>query len=220
MNILSEIKITKSNLLKFREAPMHLWAEKRGRIEKKLSAHDLHIMEQGKEVEKLAKVFLEEHLRSKGGNIEIDFQSTLIDDHFEARIDALVFDKDDEVYDLYEIKSSTSIKLDKKWDITFQTIVAEASLPVRNSFLVLLNKDYVKDGDIDPSHLFVIVNADEIVAKYRDEIRTARDLAFHIASQNKPEGIEACHDPSDCACPTLCHPDLPNYPIYDLPGIV
>ena len=31
--------------------------------------------------------------------------------------------------------------------------------------------------------------------------------------------IMTCIKPNDCPCPKLCHPDLPKYPIYDLPRL-
>jgi hypothetical protein len=211
--------ITKTDLLSFRNAPMHLWAEKHGKVERPLSTLDLHIMQQGQEVEKLAREFLQLQLLSANPDLDIRFQATLVDGDYEARIDALVFDPAAEAYDLYEIKSSTSVKAEHKWDVAFQALVAEASLSIRNVYLVLVNKEYVRHGEIDPSKLFIIEPADEFVGKSRGEVKVAREAALQVVGSNSPDGVEACHKPSDCLCPSLCHPTLPNYPIYDVPGL-
>jgi len=52
------VMITKSDYLKFRDAPLHLCARKQGVIEFVLSLYDQHLLDQGKEVEKLAREFL------------------------------------------------------------------------------------------------------------------------------------------------------------------
>jgi len=198
---------------------MHMWAERNGRVEKPLSALDKHVMQQGQEVEKLAREFLQEYLREQNPNLEIQFQSTLVDGSYEARIDALVFDPEEEVYDLYEIKSSTSVKTEHKWDVAFQAMVVEASINLRNCFLVLVNKEYVRDGEINVSQLFVIEPAGEYVEKVWDDVAAAREKALQVATKASAEGIEPCHKPGDCICPSLCHPDLPDYPVYDIPSL-
>ena len=54
--------ITKTDFLDFLKAPMHLWASKHNQIEKAPSPIDQHRMKQGKEIENLAKQFIQQHL--------------------------------------------------------------------------------------------------------------------------------------------------------------
>jgi len=51
------------------------------------------------------------------------------------------------------------------------------------------------------------------------EIKMAREAAWQVANLATPDGIEDCRKPNDCPCPALCHPDLPEYPIFDLPRL-
>ena len=67
---------------------------------------------------------------------------------------------DDESINIYEIKSTTSIKTgpphDQIKDAAFQTIVAEKTdKNVKDIFIIHLNKEYIKKGDITPQELLV-----------------------------------------------------------------
>jgi len=60
----------------------------------------------------------------------------------------------DNTFDLYEIKSSTSVKPEHIPDLAFQTIVLEKSgLKIRNLYVIHVNNNYVRKGDIDPMKL-------------------------------------------------------------------
>ena len=55
-------------------------------------------------------------------------------------------------FDLIEIKSSTKAKPEHEYDLAFQVLVLEkAGLSIRSISVIHANKEYVKDGEIDPS---------------------------------------------------------------------
>src|SRR3989344_2405150 len=57
-------------------------------------------------------------------------------------------------FDLYEIKSSTSVKPEHIPDLAFQTIVLEkAGLFIRKACVLHVNNTYIKQGAIDPKEL-------------------------------------------------------------------
>jgi len=59
-----------------------------------------------------------------------------------------------DVFDLIEIKSSTKAKPEHEYDLAFQTIVLEKSgIKIRNISVIHANKEYVRDGDIEPGKL-------------------------------------------------------------------
>ena len=62
---------------------MHLWASKHGQIEVQPSLYEQHLMEQGKEIERLARIFLEEHYL-KGTGVELGFERTFVDGNFRS----------------------------------------------------------------------------------------------------------------------------------------
>ncbi|MEJ2569196.1 MAG: DUF2779 domain-containing protein [Anaerolineales bacterium] len=210
--------ITKTNFITYMfDAPLHMWAEKHAKIEIAPSAYDLHLMEQGKAIEKLANEFLRGCLTTS--TYELMPQKTFTDGDFQARVDVLALDTGNQVYDIYEIKSSTSIRKDYIYDVAFQRVVCEATIPVRSAYLVLLNKEYVRSGEIDLNQLFIIENLTEESAKVRDEVAVAREDARLVATKATPTGIANCLKPDRCPCPSLCHPELPEYPIYNIPRL-
>ncbi len=212
------LMITKTNFITYLfDAPLHLWAEKHGRIETVPSAYDVHLMEQGKEIEKLADEFLQGRLGTSG--YELISQKTFTDGDYQARVDVLAVDTDDQVYDIYEIKSATSISKDFIYDVAFQRMVCEATIPVRSVYLVLLNKEYIRSGEIVLDQLFVIEDLTQESTDVRDEVATAREGARLVVVTATHEGIANCLKPESCPCPSLCHPELPEHPIYNIPRL-
>lgn len=59
---------------------------------------------------------------------------------------------DADAWDIFEVKSSTSVKEVYISDLAFQAFgYAGAGLKVRRCFLLLINKDFVRRGDIEPA---------------------------------------------------------------------
>ena len=133
-------------------------------------------MEQGKDIEELAKAFLQEFLSTRYTNPEIAWQRTFTDGHFQARVDALLFDPERQAYDIYEIKSSTSVKKEHKYDVTFQRLICEANIPVQNVYIVHVNKEYVRQGEVDLSQLFEVVNVDAEIDKLQEEVKKSSEM--------------------------------------------
>jgi len=199
---------------------MHLWAAKHDLLEANtLSQHDLHLREQGIEIETLARDFLQHHFLASEAGLEIKLETTVTDRHFQARLDALVYDTAAQVYDLYEIKSATSVKNDHKVDVAFQRLVAEANFPIRHTYLVLVNKNYTRSGVLELSEMFEVVNVDEKVGEVLAGVQVERETAWQVAMLDSPDGMMDCLKPKGCPCPHLCHPGLPEYPIYNLPRL-
>ncbi|HSW89624.1 MAG TPA: DUF2779 domain-containing protein, partial [Patescibacteria group bacterium] len=209
--------ITKSDFLLYRDCPLHLWAKKHDHFEENLSAFDKHLIEQGYEVEKLAVHFLEQ--KYSGSDVEILTQQTFSDSDFEARCDVLVFDKTTGMHDLFEIKSSTHDKDDHLYDITFQALILQENIQLRNCNLVTINNQYVRHGDVELKKLFRITNVNPIVNELADEVLELRGLALSAAESDNPSRLEPCVSPKTCPCLPLCHPDLPEASIYDMSGM-
>ncbi len=212
------MKLTKSHFLAYLDSPLHLWLKVHGDVHAKpLSVYDQHIMRQGYSVEKLAKEFLEKKVaREYPASTTIEFEAVLTDGNYESRIDALVHDVTHNTYDLYEIKSSTTIHTEHKYDVTFQHLVAKATLPVNKTYLVRVNSDYRRDGEIDINQLFIVEDMAEHIAKKEDEVYQSRVDAFGTLRLEKPLVDEHCYNPNTCPYPEVCFPALPDFSIYDL----
>lgn len=212
--------ISKSDLLLYIKAPLHLWAYKHDQSELTFpTPYDQHIMEQGRQIEKLAAEFVEQVLLPQKGKCEVYWQRTFEDGPYLSRADLVIEDIQAGVYDLYEIKSTTSIHKEHEYDICFQRLVCEAAIPLRHTFLLHLNPDYIRQGELDIRQLFVAENADELVQKRRQEVELLRQQALWVVQQDVPDHIDGCLKPKECPCPSLCHPNLPEYSIYDIPRL-
>jgi hypothetical protein len=212
--------ISKTDFLLYLDAPLHLWAAKHERLEQvEPSPFVQHLMEQGQEVEHLAASFLQEMLKKQGNDYQLARQKKFVDGPFQAIVDALVFDPHSNMYDVYEIKSSTGVSKQHEYDAAFQSLVCSKNVPVRHFYLVHLNNEYLRNGDVDILNLFKVECLDNAIEQLRGEVEKTRQEAWVTSGEESPEGILGCLKPKDCPCPQVCHPELPEYPIYDIPRL-
>ena len=211
--------ISKSDFLIYLDAPRHLWAVKHNQIpEKERDAYIEHLSEQGYEVEMYAQKYLHEvmipHYEAYPEDVMI--QPSVTSGSFEARADILIRKHGATSWDMYEIKTSTKVKKEQKFDATFQALVFQETYLINHVFILHLNKEYVRHGKIDVSQLFVAEDITEDVVKYGEEVKLLREHAAQVASASECEGIRGCNKPRECLCPDLCHPNLPEYSIFEI----
>ncbi|MDY6846401.1 MAG: DUF2779 domain-containing protein, partial [Chloroflexota bacterium] len=212
--------ISKTDFLLFLEAPMHLWAKTHALIqEKSRTPYEQHLIQQGQQVEALAKDHIKNNLLPNDSGAQLLWQPTYNDSQFEIRADALIWDKAADVYDLYEIKSSTSLRTKHEYDLTFQVLLLESFLNLRQINILHINKAYQHSGEIDLAQFFTIEEISDKVEKRREDVLELRQAAWHVTQMSQPEPSFACTKPRSCPCPNLCHPNLPENPIYDIPHI-
>jgi hypothetical protein len=121
-----------------------------------------------------------------------------------------------EKWDMFEIKSSTEVKKKHIYDATFQALAIEEEYAIRNVFILHLNREYIRRGDVDVQSLFVAANITNKVTDYKEEVKGLRILAQQAAMASEFDGITGCSKPRECLCPDLCHPNLPAYSIFDV----
>ena len=214
-----KVKLTKSDFMLYKSSPMHLWARKHGAITKVISATEQHRAQQGYVVEAHAKVWLNHRLDTFYTDGDIFWQPTYDDGAFESRADGLIYDATHDVYDIYEVKATSGYKKEHLIDTAFQKLVCMASIPVRDVYIVHLNKAYMAQGEINAVDLLTATKITDAVDQLLDQIGTERQAALRVAKQSSSAGLNACYKPGDCPCPELCHPNLPQHAIYNLPRL-
>ena len=131
---------------------------------------------------------------------------------------------DNKVFDLYEIKSSTSVKPEHIPDLAFQTIVLEGrGFSVRNIYVLHVNNKYVRQGRIDSS---LITQKTDVTAEVRDSLDETKDniqRALKILEEKKMPDISPRHLKQSgetfeewLKILQLIKGKLPNYSIYKL----
>ncbi|NMB62186.1 MAG: DUF2779 domain-containing protein [Chloroflexi bacterium] len=209
--------ITKTDFRLFLDTPLHFWAFKHGYIPTKLpSAMDDFRMQQGQQVEALAQTYIAQTILPKYTCASHLQQVTFTWDCFLARMDALIKDETENIYDLYEIKSSSSIDKEDLLDVAFQVQVCRPTIALRYLYLVYLNKTYRRQGELNLKELFLCEDISEAVTELAPQTQVFMQAAQQIIIRPEPQGIQHCRKPDDCPFPELCHPDLPEHPIYEI----
>ena len=210
--------LSKTDYKDYLQNPLHLWAKKHDRLEKlKPTPYEEFLMEQGNEVEKFAEDFIRESFVKDQHGVEVFFQQTYIDPPFQTRLDACIYFPNQNTWDIIEIKSSLSVRKEDIYDATFSYLVCESSINVRSIYLVTLNPDYQLEEKLEIKDLFTATDITMEVNDLKFKIKQERDDAFRIMIQPTSDGIDGCLKPNDCPCPSLCHPNLPEYPIFNIP---
>jgi hypothetical protein len=189
----------------------------RYRSTKKLTA-------EGYEVEAYVQALLKAHSDAASYSFQSVFQTQR---GLYAKAD-VTRDNGDGTINLYEVKSSTSVKNNGQHnqikDAAFQKIAAEeAGLKIARVFIVHLNKDYVRQGDIDPEELLIFADVTSDVAEIEADTRAEIDGALAMLAQQEV-------DESSCSCLQLTksnhcdsfdyfNPAIPTPSIYTLPRI-
>ncbi|MEK7353048.1 MAG: DUF2779 domain-containing protein, partial [Chloroflexota bacterium] len=122
-------------------------------------------------------------------------------------------------WDIIEVKSSTKIKDVDIEDIAFQKYCCQqAGLEIRNCFLMHIDNQYVRQGEIDPKQLFVIEDITEQVA---DAVRSVPDKVAEmlevITAEDCPDIAigKQCNSPYECLVEG-CREFLPESSVLEL----
>jgi hypothetical protein len=227
--------LTKSDYLKFLIHPAYLWLAKHAKHE--LPPFDEIAqanVAQGNAVEAVAaKLFPGAHLidaplfdgpditarlMAPGGPDTLIQASILTNRKLYVRSDILV--RNSGVWDLYEVKSSASVKTAHLLDLAFQRFVLEeAGYTVGRSFVIHINNQYVRDGAVDPAKLLTTVEVtDQIEPLAKDTAKKVEEAFAVMTSPTMP--------PDDPAAGgdwfgwrdvyRHLHPDIPAESIYNL----
>ncbi len=136
-----------------------------------------------------------------------------------ARPDILKPNKDGS-WDLYEVKSSTSVKESYYADCAFQKYCYEgAGLKIRKVYLVYINNEYTKDGPIDPKELFMIEDITETVEPLVGNVEGQVEQMIDIINQKECPDIKIgthCDDPNPCPLKVVCWNFLPAESVFIL----
>jgi len=191
-----------------------------------------HIFDQGHEVGYLAKQLFPGGIDVPQGNFMGNIEKTkeLLKERkplFEAgiltgklysRVDILSPAGEGE-WDVYEVKSSTSVKKVHIDDVAFQRYCCtQFGLSIRNCYLVLINNQYVRDGEVDPEGLFNIHDVTDKIEEASEGIKDRIDNIIEvIEGETCPEMIIGPHCRAPYECPiTDCWDHLPEHSVFTL----
>lgn len=210
--------LTKSNFLTYLDAPMHLWADDNNKFEKSLTVYEQHLLHEGYKVEKLAKEYLQNFVH-KNPQFKLIWQSTYNDKNYETKADAVLHNTKTNTYDIYEIKSSTSVDKTNLWDATFQYLVLNKHIKINKVHILHLNSEYTRFGALNIDSLFVAEDITDKVKELLQDVDIEREKALRVLNSENHFNIETCYNPKTCRCKSLCHKDQPIFSIFDIPNL-
>ncbi|QWC00222.1 DUF2779 domain-containing protein [Mycoplasmatota bacterium] len=220
--------ISKSNYVAYKQCHRQYYLDQHKANLSKVNGSILRRMEQGKEIGELARSLFKNLVEveydsykdtmigdtldlMKKEKICMAEASFLYDDLF-CSVDILV--KDNDQYDIYEVKSSTSIKKDYLKDIAFQYyILKQKGLKIRKTNLIYVNKTYVKDGPLDLDQFFIIEEITDKILPYVKKVPETVDRMRQL--EEMPTFLPNSHC-SECGYYDYCYKDLPSDSITHL----
>lgn len=127
---------------------------------------------------------------------------------------------------IYEVKSSTKHEGQKDdkpvyiADIAYQKYVLEhCGIHVTGTYLITLNSDYIFDGTLDISKLFLISDVSEAITPEETNISANLSIAERLlCSAEEPEIDihENCQNPYLCGFWNYCTKHIPNPSVFNL----
>lgn len=208
-----------------------------------VSEFDKHIMEQGNEVESCARNLFPngievvsygqdactETTRLMASHTPAIFQATFIEDDFLARNDMLCFNQQNNCWDLYEVKGSNRIKEDTSsrdhiTDVAFQvSVLKRAHIPLGRFYIIHVNEEYIRVGDLDIDSLFVTEDVTDKVLEKLPDIENKMAVAKeYLMSDKEPVGSCDCLYKSrrnHCSTFQYSNPHVPEYSVHDISRI-
>ncbi len=146
------------------------------------------------------------------------FEASFLANNCYCRVDVLVPAAGDK-WDIVEVKSTTSVKEVHVEDVAFQThCLQSAGLTINRKYLMHLNNQYVRDGEVDVDQLFNLAD----ITAYVDPL--IPDVPARVADMldviggpepNVPIGRH-CADPYDCSLKGKCWSFLPDHSVTEL----
>jgi hypothetical protein len=231
--------ITKTDYLSYLVCKKNFWLSKNKPElfeNSTLSDYELKIIEEGNFVDtEIIKIFPEAQLITTFGEKSIKetkallnkketiLQSSFQYENFYIKADVIKYKPEKKEWDLYEVKSTTKVDKSKQGshidDITFQKLIIEKTgIKIGNCYIVHLNGDYLKNGKLDYSELFIKENVDDLVlSNTLDTESKILEIKNYITSPEQ-KGCDCIYKSKTNHCESFnySNPEVPSYSVYNL----
>jgi hypothetical protein len=231
--------LTKSDFLKYTQCYRYLWLYKyrKDLLPQEADLNLQKLFSEGYEVEPYAyKLFpggvsaMAEEIKDQialtkkliKDGVKTIFQPTVSSYKLFCRGDIFSFNTKAKAWDVYEIKSAVSVKDINIIDLAFQKICYEsAGLPINKLHLIFVNRDFVRDGEIDPKELLKIEDltdqVKELISQVKLDIKSAHKI-LDLKEEPQIRILKQCSKPYACDFSDYCQRDWPEDNIYSIAG--
>ena len=131
--------------------------------------------------------------------------------------------QDGDKWNIYEVKSSTSISDTYINDAALQYYVLNNSgIKIEDFSIIYINKEYVRSGELNLNELFRIESVFENVVELQEAVEENVKRLKRIVTNKKMPDIdigEHCHNPYTCGFFNYCRRHIPVDSIFDFSGM-
>lgn len=210
-----------------------LWLEKY-KLEEKEEQNNESVLEQGIEVGIVAKNLLGAHINIEFNpdlltmikdtkkalekeKVVITEASFLFENNF-CSVDLLK--KDGNNYEIYEVKSGTSVSDIYLEDISYQAyVLLSLGYHVTKASIVYINNKYERHGDLELNELFNVEDVTEYVLKNQEKVKNKiEELEKYLEQKEEPKkeiGLE-CFTPYACPFFKYCTKNIEKPNVFDI----
>ena len=118
-------------------------------------------------------------------------------------------------WEITEVKSSTQVKDINLYDLSLQWYTYQGTgLEIKRCYLLHINNEYVRKGEIDPRKLFVLEDVTSDVKILLPEVEERLEKMIKVIAAKKYPKIEIglhCNDPYECPLQEKCFNYLPRH---------
>jgi len=148
------------------------------------------------------------------------YEATFQYDNILVMVDILHINSDNSV-EIYEVKSSTSVKDVYLDDASIQYYVLNGlGFDIKKTSIVHINNNYVRDEELEIDKLFTIADVSDEILELQVNIP---NHLKHFRNQLSKKDIEPninigihCNKPYDCDAIEYCWQDIPKYSIFNI----
>ncbi|MCR5081901.1 MAG: DUF2779 domain-containing protein [Parasporobacterium sp.] len=233
---MGDYRLTKTKYCNGVQCPKMLWLEK-NKLEEAVDSKNELVIENGNIVGSVARNYFGEYTQieyaedkalmvsdtKKAMELGADniAEASFIFDNLYCAVDIL--HRNGDGWDIVEVKSSTYIKQIHMDDMSFQLYVLKgAGIKVKNVFLMYINNQYTRKGELDLQQLFKLEKYTEEALDKQDEVKEkVAELRDYLRQTDEPEFKIGphCENPYECTFMKYCRGDFPCPSVFNISRI-
>ena len=228
------MNLSKSSYCRGIQCKKILWLEKH-KPEEKQEINNDRILETGNDIHEVARYLFGSHINIEyRENLSQMIEDTMntIDSYKDVIITEASFTyknnfcsvdilkKNNNTYEIYEIKSSTELKDIYINDASYQYyVLTSLGLKVTKVSLVHINSNYVRIGDLDLDQLFIKQDITKEIKDLQENVKNnIKEINEYVEKKEQPKDIdENCFKPYPCPFFKYCTKHLPEKNIFNIP---
>jgi len=148
--------------------------------------------------------------------IQVIYEASFSEEGVFSRVDILV--RNDDAWDMYEVKASTEVKNVHLDDVAIQWHTLSKVIKLNSAYVIHINNQYIRQGQLDVEELFSIVDVTELVVEEKENVTVEILEMESILNEDMPsiDIGKHCDSPYDCDFKSHCWKHIPTSSVFDI----